>query len=109
MKIRVWIDTDPRSSHLFENVDKVIDGTGNATHMVSIEGENRKLVLMRERYASKNATATSKDVPYDTIAVFNHWTFWRLIGDEEQKEEAKTKKQQEEDNEEKHRPDKIRY
>lgn len=74
MKIRVYINSDPRSSHLFGNIDKVIDGSDNAL----IDG-SRKLVLMRKKETSKDSSITSKDVLYDTIAVFNHWTFWRQV------------------------------
>lgn len=76
MKIRVYIGADPSTSQLFEDVDKVIDGTGNLTGTLD---SNRKLVLMRQRKIPENSEITTKDPTYYTIAVFNVWTFWKML------------------------------
>jgi hypothetical protein len=106
MKIRVYITSNPRSSHLFVNIDKVKDGTNSEV----MEG-HCKLVLLRKTGKKEDLVNGFEQIVGDqdemeTVAVFNYWTFWQKIGDDEQKEEDETKKQQEKDNKEKHKPDK---
>lgn len=69
MKIRVYINS--RESYLFDNISIVKDGASLA------ESRDNKLVLMRTESGS---TAFPK-----TIAVFNHWLFWKQVNDDEQK------------------------
>lgn len=74
MKIEV---VSERFSYIF-NCDKVIDGNREAQNTIDNSG---KLVILRKTKHAENAEATSKDTLYETIAVFNVWTFWRIIED----------------------------
>jgi hypothetical protein len=61
MKVRVYISAS--ESYLFENVDKISDGTNEISSSTT-----RKLVLMRK---------SKKGVEYYAIAVFNQWQHWK--------------------------------
>jgi hypothetical protein len=109
MKVRVYIRSDPRYSHLFTNIDKVKDGTSSD----GMEGRG-KLVLLRKTGKKEDLVNGFRQKVGDqdemeTVAVFNIWTFWCQINDGKQKEEDEAKKQQEKNDEEKHKPDKQRY
>lgn len=85
MKIRVYISADPRTSHLFTNIDKVKDGTNSAV----VEG-HCKLVLLRKTGRKEDLmNGFDKKVgdqdELETIAVFNVWTFWRMLPEDTKK------------------------
>jgi hypothetical protein len=71
MRIRVYITADIKSSVLFENIDNVRDGTDSAVD------SQQKLVLLR-RVKKTNSTGQTYEVT-ETVAVFKHWTFWKLV------------------------------
>ena len=72
MKIEVRSE---KISYIF-NCDKVIDGNREAKNTID---NCEKLVILRKIKRNENAEITSKDIPYETISVFNAWTFWRII------------------------------
>jgi hypothetical protein len=74
MRIEVVVDKEGRHFSYEFDCDRIIDGTRSCT---TNEGGG-KLVIMKES-KNKSTTATSTDVIYGTVAVFNIWTFWRII------------------------------
>jgi len=88
MKIRVYISADPDTSQLFEDVDKVIDGVNDSSGISS--ERNPKLVLLRKTGNKENLVngfrqKVGEQDQMETIAVFNLWTFWKLLPDDGKK------------------------
>jgi hypothetical protein len=73
MKIEVMVDKDNTHFSYKFDCDKVIDGTSSG-----MAERSPKLVIMRFDKKAKGEESRA----YETIAVFNIWTFWRIIPDE---------------------------
>lgn len=63
MKIEVMVDKDNTHFSYKFDCDKVIDGTNNSA------SSDNKLVILKKNEKKER----------ETIAVFNVWTFWRII------------------------------
>ena len=82
MKIEVVVDKDnTHFSYMFE-CDKVIDGMNSS----ELSGTGYpKLVLLKKRPKPENMTKEQAEAHYrdefETIAVFNNWTYWLKLPD----------------------------
>lgn len=88
MRIEVVIEKDDRlafNSYRFY-CDKVIDETGS--HGSGSLEQDRKLVIMKNvtKVEHENSGGCTKRDVLETIAVFNHWSFWRVIPDDKKDE-----------------------
>lgn len=87
MKIEVMVDKDNTHFSYKFDCDKVIDGsrarvTGGGTD------DNAKLVILKkvdEKTRERTDTHIDGKDTMETIAVFNCWTFWRIIPEDAKK------------------------
>lgn len=79
MKIEVMVDKDNTHFSYKFDCDNVIDGTGSrATGPLDTD---RKLVILKKIPKPKEQSSEDyeKYGKFKTVAVFNYWTFWRVI------------------------------
>jgi hypothetical protein len=83
MKVEVMVDKDSTHfSYMFE-CDKVIDGS----RLRAEDSQGQKLALLKRREQPKRAM-TKEEVEalarseFETVAVFNIWTFWQKLTDD---------------------------
>ena len=89
----VHVMIDARNGVLFENIDKIIDGTSGAY----VDGAI-KLVLMRKTGRKEDlVNGFDKKVgdqdEMETVAVFKEWAYWEEVQPKSQKETLDTKEE----------------
>ena len=86
MKIKVMVDKDNTHFSYNFDCDKVIDGT---SHNVSSAGGCKLVILRKTGKKEDLVNGFEKKVgeqdEMETIAVFNNWTYWRIIDNKDTK------------------------
>jgi len=86
MKIEVMVDKDNTHFSYKFDCDKVIDGSREGR--MRPQDDNGKLVVMKKTGKKEKREQGGSSIEVDvmeTVAVFNHWTFWRVIENDAEK------------------------
>lgn len=75
------VDKDTTHFSYKFDCDKVIDGTKSRVTGGGVDTDAKLVIL---KYREQTSTKCTTETPiFDTIAVFNVWTFWRVIKDKD--------------------------